>query len=45
MLWVWPTAALGAYQISLILSALAFVWFVVYYTVPLWCVRVDGKPG
>src|SRR5690625_2075928 len=45
MLWVWPSAALGAYHSSLLLVILAYAWFVALYTVPLWATRADGRPG
>lgn len=45
LLWVWPAAALGAYQTSLLLCILAYAWFVAFYTVPLWAARADGRPG
>src|SRR5690625_523806 len=45
VLWLWPAGSLAAYQISLILCIIAYTWFVVHYTVPLWTTRVDGRPG
>lgn len=45
VLWLWPSVALGAYQASLVLCILAYVWFVALYTVPLWATRADGRPG
>lgn len=40
-----PSWTLMSYQISLILCVLAFAWFVVHYTKPLWSPRPDHKPG
>ncbi len=40
-----PSWSLMAYQTSLVLCVLAFAWFVVHYTVPLWSARPDHKPG
>lgn len=41
----WPQWTLAAYQLSLALCLLAFSWFLVHYTVPLWSARVDQRPG
>lgn len=41
----WPEHSVLAYQSSLILCAIAFVWFLVNYTIPLWTARPDHKPG
>ncbi|MEZ2720029.1 NnrS family protein [Paenalcaligenes hominis] len=41
----WPQWSLNAYQLSLALCLLAFSWFLIHYTVPLWSARVDQRPG
>lgn len=40
-----PNWTLLSYQASLALCLLAFSWFLLHYTVPLWSARVDHKPG
>lgn len=45
LLWVWPSLAATAYQLSLALCILAYAWFVLFYTRPLWSARIDGRPG
>lgn len=41
----WPDAALWAYRTSLLLCIIAFLVFIVHYTIPLWTPRPDGKAG
>ncbi|HLR81859.1 MAG TPA: NnrS family protein [Paenalcaligenes sp.] len=45
LLWIWPGFAATAYQLSLLLCFIAYLWFVACYTVPLWTTRIDGQPG
>ena len=45
VLWAWPQGVLWIYQASLVLSIMAFLWFLVQYTIPLWSARVDQRPG
>lgn len=41
----WPQGTLWAYSISLLLCIAAFIWFLIFYSGPLWKRRADGKPG
>lgn len=41
----WSQHALLAYQTSLLLCIIAFSWFMLHYTIPLWTARPDHKPG
>lgn len=45
LLWLFPGLAMNAYQLSLLLCILAYAWFVLLYTRPLWSARIDGRPG
>src|SRR5699024_2365490 len=40
-----PNAAIMLYQISMGLSMLAFLWFLLFYTKTLWVPRADNRPG